>query len=68
MEKHAIMHLNIVRWHPRDVPFIPPDMIENAEIKNYRDKWATMMNNDTSANHLTKKGQLEVIKKLKEVL
>jgi len=68
LEKHAIIHPNIVRWHMRDVPFIPPDMIENAEIKDYQDKWEKLMYSDTSANHLTKKGQLEVIKKLNEIL
>ena len=68
LEKYAIMHPNIMRWHMRDVPFIPPSMIENAEIKDYEAKWEALMYSDTSANHLTKKGQLEVIKKLKEVL
>jgi len=68
LEKHAIMHPNIVHWHMRDVPSNPPDMIENAEIKDYEHKWQALMYSDTSANHLTKKGQLKVIKKLNEIL
>ena len=64
LEKHAIMHPNVVRWHMRDVPVIPP-MKHNNDFKA---KWEALMYSDASANHLTKKGQLEVIKKLNEVL
>jgi|TARA_Y100001951_G_scaffold32188_1_gene25305 hypothetical protein len=69
LERHIIRHPNIVRWHIRDVPFIPPDaMIENAEIKDYKLKWEALTYSNTAANHLTKRGQLEVIKKLNEIL
>jgi hypothetical protein len=69
MERHIIKHPNIVYWHMRDIPYIPPDaMIENAEIKDYDLKWEALMYSDTAVNHLTKRGQLEVIKKLNEIL
>jgi hypothetical protein len=69
LEQHAIMHPNIVHWHMRDIPFVLPDnMIETADPKHFQDKWEKLMYSDTSANHLTKKGQLEVIKKLNEIL
>ena len=76
MEGHIIKHPNIVRWHMRDVPFIPPDIKGEAMrgqradqfLIEYKAKWEALMYSNTSANHLTKKGQLEVIKKLNEVL
>ena len=76
MERHIIRHPNIVRWHMRDVPVDPPNIKGNEMfgkrkkgfLDEYEETWKTMVYSDTAVNHLTKRGQLEVIKKLNEIL